>query len=160
MREPDLIKHYTQHPDWKAWKTGTSRTTLASWLIEAPGVAIWSHYLLGLVHLRDVEGVDLAKKVYDKAGFEILLAALDPNQNIDPDGPPWKTLSPVTLTMQFGGVSDDTAIDILGMFAREVVEGRLSPEPGGADLPGLSRENWRQNLAATLACISEGRHLD
>lgn len=169
MREPDLIQRYTHHADWKAWRIpppkDKPKTSLGTWLIEAPGIApAWTHYLLGVAVLRDVEGVEPALLQYTDADYELLLCAINPGKDgkfvPDPDSPPWKTLRPVTLALQFGGVSDFQAKTILDLFAEQVVKGQLSPEPGGVNLPGISKEAWRQALAATLACMSEGKHTD
>jgi len=89
-------------------------------------------------------------------------SAIDPTGGFipDPDSPPWKTLRPVTLALQFGNVSEFQAKTILDLFAERIVRGQLSPEPGGFHIEGtgLSKEAWRQLLSATLACMSEGKH--
>lgn len=167
MRKPDLIQRYDDHADWKAWQipdpADAPKTSIGSWLIEAPGIALaWSYYLLGMCLLRDVEGVEPAMLQYENADYELILCAIDPGKDgdfiPDPDNPPWKTLHPVTLSLQFGGVTDIQAEVILDLFAGQVVRGQLSPEPGCVDLPGIGKLAWRQTMAATLACMSEGKH--
>jgi hypothetical protein len=155
MREPDKsseVRDRLSGKHWAAWRVQyRPRATLGAWLLYCPGVhAAWSYWLLGLVHLRPVEGAPEAKKQYPDAEYELLSAALSPDCDPDPDSPKglhW--LSPLDFAHQFHGVTDAQAIDMLERFVDLVMGGRLAPDTD------YSRR-WRAFIDGTVEHLTTG----
>lgn len=121
---------------------------VACWWLHCPGQSIaWEHYVLSVVHLRDLPGVPPAVIRLPHATHEVHLAALDP-KNADPyDTDTWVRLQPYNLIDQVQVPSDDDASELAHLCAREVAEGRLWAEP---PLSGQV-EPWRTVLIRTSA---------
>src|SRR5689334_7548154 len=107
----------------QAWRIAIDDATRAkwpatcdSWLLHAPGAhPLWQFYLVGLISLRDVPGLEPAKKRHPSMTHELHVVALDPdhNQAYDPSdfdtcsSPRW--LHPLNLAEQFEIGSDRDA---------------------------------------------------
>ncbi len=107
--------------------------TLKAWLMFLPGQhPLWSHYELGVIHLRPIEGVRPAYKYVADAGHEIMLCALDPQQK--PNTADINTLYPLTpinYTVQFAGLTDEQAVEVGQIVCTSFIEGGLIAEPQG-----------------------------
>ena len=97
-------------------------------------------YYVGVIHLRDEEGLPKPKKYYPEAEYEIAIYALDsslePNPN-DPDS--FEFLLPPTFIKQFDGVSDEGAAFVMDKLIKLIVDGDLSLEPFIVE---GARERW------------------
>lgn len=122
--------------DLKADQTAT----LESWLLNLPDQAIWSHYHLSVVHLRDIDGVEPAQKSYPEAEHEFMMVALNPDYNpkVD-DMDSLHPLIPLNWVHQWHGLNDEKAKEICRGMVKYLVEGRLP-----AELQGIlgARELW------------------
>jgi hypothetical protein len=135
--------------DWQA--------CLGAYLVEAPFAhPIWSHYMVSAVHLRDIDGVKAAEKLFPDAAYEFSILALEPNQPLpDIDGSeahPPSVLRPADLMHQVaGGVTDEQMTLVLEDQVRVITMGMLSPD---SDF----RETWKQVLDAAAAHYRAGAH--
>jgi hypothetical protein len=144
MRTPDKVGV------GRAWRvileprTLDQTATLACWLVHCPGAhPFWDHWLIACIHLREIEGVAPPAKDYPEAEFELMVAALDPKSDLDPDRCNWQVLTPLDVHEQFHGVSDEIAQHIAEMFVNVVVSGKLSPDRD-------YRSVWRTMLRNTV----------
>lgn len=128
---------------------------LGSWFILAPLQSpAWDHYILSLIHLRPIEGVEPAVILQKGATHEFQMAAIAREGIPVADNPAtWRWLQPVNLSEQVNLPSDEAAVRLLERCVREIVEGRLWAEP---PLAGQV-EPWRSVLRAT-AEHAWGRH--
>lgn len=150
MRAPDL------HNRWSAWRLPVKPTTkphasLGLWVVHCPGVHVaWSYWAVSLVHLRPLEGAPPAALSYPDAEYEITSIALDPAHEPDVDGNAGlRFLMPVDVSEQFHGCTDAQAVQLLDLFIRTIVDGRLAPD---SDF----RSQWKRSLWATLEHITTG----
>ena len=137
MRKPDFNSSFAEiweisleqsviksNPDWSA--------TLSQYLIKSDLFhPAWNHWIIALIHLRDIEGVKPAHKYYLDAEYEILCLAVDPTSSPNPD--PDKSLelqflTPSDITIQFDGHDDTTAIELMQTLIHAIERGKLSPD--------------------------------
>lgn len=130
--------------------------TVTVWFIEAPGQSpTWSHYLLSVVHLREVVGVPAAVVNVPGATHEVMLFALDPGQNPEPGrAESWSPLFPLNVVLQLELPNDAAAAELCGLAAQAVVDGLLWAEP---PMSG-QREPWRSSLLKTAAHLRGEAH--
>jgi hypothetical protein len=128
-----------------------------SWLVFAPEAhPLWSWHAIMAVALRDVEGLAPANKSYPEAEFEIMIFALNPERPL-PDPRVWpepgdlSVLEPEDVAVQFDGVTDAQAAEILELCARACTAGYLVPDSD-------YRTAWKDSIAATVSHYAEGRH--
>jgi hypothetical protein len=136
---------YTPAPDDPpAWKAG-----VASWFLDCPGQSpAWQHYHLGIVHLRQLYGVEQARVTVPGATHEVILFALDPDASPRADDvETWRTLRPINLAEQIQLPSDEAAAQLLRRAAEDVMAGRLWAEP----LLAGQVEPWRTVLSVASA---------
>lgn len=109
------------------------------WFLHIPAAhPHWPRYMLSCIHLRPVEGQPPAKLQYPGATHEVMLVALNPEHNPNPDNrQSWQILTPVNAAVQFTSASDDDAAVLLDLVAQALVDGILPAEPsdfiGGSD---------------------------
>lgn len=130
--------------------------TLAVWLITSPHYhPFWSQFLLSSVHLRDIEGVKPAHKLFEEAQYEVLVAALNPEKGHRDakDGPPFRHMVPLNVREQFAAGTDEQVAHLTGLLAGGVVWGVLNPEPQG--IIG-AREQWAHSIESTMAHLVTG----
>jgi hypothetical protein len=144
LAEPDDIKRLDHS------------ATLSAWFITAPGQSIfWSNFLLAIYHLRDIEGVASAKKVYEGVTHELILVALNPDRNPQPlDMQTWQHMTPINFVIQVELPSDEKAKELLALAAHAVVDGALWAEP---PLSG-QQEPWRTSILRTAAHLRGEAH--
>jgi hypothetical protein len=157
MREPDVTG-----PAGKAWIMTAAASQpdhqahLESWLLQVPGAhPLWQHWVMALVHLRDVPGVKPAHRQYPEAEHELLILSLDPGHPANPDlaaGERLHFLTPPDLVHQFHGLTDDRARQLGTMAVRAICNGHLSPDQD-------FRSVWRTVIDATVAHYRQGAHL-
>lgn len=128
-------------------KTLDHTATLAVWIIDHRNAhPVWNQWMLGLVHLRDIDGVKPAAKAYPEAEFEVVVHALDPQHQVtDPNAAErLYLLTPPDVVKQFHGVSDEVATFIVERLVEQVVAGHLSPDQD-------HRTMWNRMIDSTVA---------
>lgn len=114
-------------------KIPAQAATLKALLMHLPKQhPVWDRYMLGVIHLRPIEGVKPARKLIANAEHEILMCALDPFAN--PDAENAETLvplQPVNYMVQFSGMTDDQAVKLVMTLATAFIEGGFYAEPQG-----------------------------
>ncbi|MDX3748711.1 hypothetical protein [Streptomyces sp. AK08-02] len=126
--------------------------TIDFWIITGPHWSpAWTQYMLGIVTLADVAGVDPARLQRPGVTHELLVVALDPDHGPYDAGKirasQLHTLRPVNVCEQFTA-TDGQARDLAVLCAKACVDGHLSPEPG--DGAGILRAGWRHSIEQTL----------
>lgn len=153
MRAPDFKGQ--RFSAWKVKQAAPERpdetASLVIWLFHCPGVhAVWSYWMAQLIHLRPIEGVKPADKRYPEAEYELLVLALHPDSKPDPDDArTFAWLTPPDSCVQFHGVTDDVAVEIVGLMARGVSDGFLCPDSDFA-------RHWESTLRSTLEHYTHG----
>lgn len=160
MRDPDK-----SGPGGRAWllkispKTKAQEAGLATWLVHAPGSHhIWPWKLVGLIHLRPIEGTPPAKKKYPEAEYEFLVISISPEEcpNPDPDncndGFPLLEGPEVIEQFHCNG-SDHDAVRICEAAIRAIVAGDLSPDSDW-------RSTWKTAIARTAEHFRSGVHVE
>ncbi len=154
-REPDV-----KGPYGRAWFIETKRpehaACLGSWIVNVPGAhPYWEHWLVALVHLREVPGVAPAKKKYPEAEFEFSIQSINPETCPEPDPDKaeegYPLLQPVDVVEQFHGVSDRDARRIVDTCIEAMVHGRISPDQD-------FRPMWNRTIQGTVAHFRAGKH--
>lgn len=153
MREPDVIGNVARA--WRVPKPPDAPkdqdATVAAWLIEGPFHPAWQHWLMSVVHLREIPGVKPAVKRYPEAAYEFLIASLHADGGHDPDQPQgWLWLQPLDVCEQFHGMGDGEAADMLRVFVGAVCDGIASPDSD-------YRRFWQQQLDLAMQHAA-GRH--
>jgi hypothetical protein len=152
MRSPD------KEGKWRAWEvrlTSEERAAcpaqLGDWVVHAPGVhPFWSWWRVSLIHLRDIPGQPPAQRQYPEAEYELLSIALDPACVVDPDDvTTQKWLQPIDFSIQFYGLSDDSARYLLTLLIDGVVSGHLHPDTD-------FERSWRGAISATIEHLTGG----
>lgn len=125
--------------DPKDWHAG-----IGTWFIDAPHQSpAWRHYMLSIIHLRDIAGVKPPSIREEGATHEVMILALDPAGKPDPQNQAsWVFLSPHNLEEQVTLADDASASKLLGICAQKIVDGTLWAEPA---LSGQV-EPWRSFL--------------
>jgi hypothetical protein len=135
-------------PDWVA--------TVSCWFLECPGQSpAWSHYVMWVIHLRDLDDVPPAHIEIPGATHELVVAALDPDYN--PKAlrlSPWRFLRPLNVQEQVQLPNDETARKLASIAVQAVVNGTLPAEPA---LSGAV-EPWRTSLIRTSAHLRGEEH--
>jgi len=128
--------------------TKSQEATLGAYLMYIPSAHLfWRHYMICVIHLRDIEGANPAVKQYPEATHELLVAALNPDYAPDPNDPETiHTLRPLNVVVQFTVPKDEDAQEILTLAARACVDGRFLVEPEG--ILG-ARGQWVDSIRAT-----------
>lgn len=115
----------------------------------------WQWWVVGVVHLRDVEGVAEAKRAYSAAEYEFTILTVDPEESAAPDpdmvNEGYSFLYPADVAEQFDGVSDSDAARIAYLGIQEIVSGRISPDEG-------FQPAWKKMLDETVKSFHAGLH--
>lgn len=158
IREPDL-----KGERWSAWRCDLSQlvhhvpqqaATMALWLLHCPGAhPMWSYYVMCLIHLRPIPGeTQPAHREYPEAEYELIVGAVDPKVEPDPDdieGFARRVMSPLDQRDQFHGVTDRHACHVVELMARACTDEILCPESG-------FRQLWQSTLHNTISHYSGG----
>lgn len=159
MREPDF-----KGPFGRAWTLAHTSDVpdhtacLGSWLVNVPGAhPWWSHWLVSVIHLRDIPGVKPAFKKYPDAGFEFAIYSINPDKCPQPDPDDiangFPLLTPVDVQEQFHGVSDRDAWRIAQSGIEAMVHGRISPDQD-------FRPMWNRLIVGTVSHFRQGKHAE
>lgn len=156
MRAPDKSSDFVERltgKQWAAWRVErvAGGAGLGAWLLFCPGVhAAWSYWVLGLVHLRPVDGIPEARKSYPDAEYELHSMALAPDFEPDPDKPDsLHIMTPLDFAHQFHGVTDEQAKHMLDRFVDLVLLGRIAPDSDYA-------RRWRAFIDGTVEHLTTG----
>lgn len=153
------------HLDMPPSTQAKPHATLSTWLITAPQYhPLWSQYNLGMVHLRDEDGLGPPQRLdFAGATHELLVFALNPDKGPYDEadfarfavegGMPY--LTPQNIGLQFE-MSDTEAVDLAEWAIKGVVHGALNPET--ADAPERIRELWKGSMVKTLAHMRGEAH--
>lgn len=137
-------------------RTPEQQATLAQWFVHLPGQAVWSDYLINVVHLRPIDGAPPAVLDRADATHEVLVVALDPIENPRPNAmETWRFLRPINVQCQFQVPSDDLAIEMGRLLTQACLDGVLFIEPGG--IRG-AREYWQGTVDRTAEHMRTGGH--
>ncbi len=143
----------------KAWsiplkpQSPAEEACLACWVVHATWAhAFWSYWGITLVHLRDMPGVPSAHKNYPQAEYELVIAAIDPDE-CPPDRDAFVPayLHPIDVVKQFDGVRDRDAVRIVELAVDAIVAGQLSPDQD-------YRRTWNRVIDATVEHFKAGKH--
>lgn len=160
---PRALVSTTEMVQWKAWRWRLQPTgkrerpdhdaTLAMWLLDCPGAhAVWSRWVVSLIHLRPIAGVRPAMKRFPEAMFEMSSAALHPNEPFELDSAgPLPFLHPFDWVVQFHGVTDEQAIRVGELVVESCMSGRISPDSDFAS-------HWETAIPATADHFARGVH--
>ncbi len=158
MREPDVVGPYGRawFIDVKNPKIPDHTASLGSWIVNVPGAhPYWEHWLVALVHLRDIPGVRPAYKKYPEAEFEFSIHSIDPLScpKPDPDNAleGFPLLSPVDVVEQFHGISDRDVVRIGHGAVQAIVQGHVSPDQD-------YRSVWHELITGTVGHFRQGVH--
>ena len=108
--------------------------TIGEWLIECPSAhPLWHSYVIALISMRPVVGLDTPIFFLDGATHEILLVALDPTK---PRLPIIlgevsflaSSLEPLNFAAQFIEIDDALAIDRIRKTVADICAGGLNPD--------------------------------
>lgn len=146
-----LYEHEPDEPmDWTA--------TVAQWFLICPGQSpAWDNYMLGIVHLRPIEGAKREPYIaFEGATHEVILYALDPQERpIPTDYNTWHNLSPMNFVGQYTVPSDEYAKADAKVMALAVIHGLTWAEP---PLSG-QKEPWQTQLRQ-IEAHHRGEHDD
>lgn len=123
---PELVGRHAMA--WDYVIPGKMNATIKAWVVRAPMAhPAWHSYMIGVCHLRPMEG--FAKPVlYDpRATHEIFVYALNPNQVMNV-GEDLAYLSPANYAEQWTAESDEAAVKQAESVIREICDGKLSPD--------------------------------
>lgn len=162
----DEIKPTYDGPAAKVWSVdppqddGDPRlaVSLATYLMFAPNAhPHWNWHIMLGVSLRPVEGVPAAVKHYPEAEYELMVFALDPDQEV-PDPHTWPLgrgrgllMDPPDAVVQFHGVTDEQAVEVYSLAAKAVADGILIPDTD-------HRQKWIGAIRATVEHYRDGGH--
>ena len=120
-------------------------TTLETWFLHLPPAhPIWPRYLLSVIHLRPDPAFGPARLKYPGATHELMVVALDPEKNPQPNQPEtWHHLTPINYVNQFHGLTDAGAAGLARTAAEQVVQGQLWVET--SDIAG-GKAQWDRFL--------------
>jgi hypothetical protein len=120
---------------------------LEGWLLNVPGQAIWSYYIVAVIHLRGTPRPDdevlQPHKRWPGATHELLVVALDPAYTPKPeDNKTWRYVTPINVAWQFTCSTDDVAKKVCRILACEAADGQLLLEPTTT----IQIEKWAARL--------------
>lgn len=164
MREPDLagvarawrISEDPRVQERHIREFGHEHTGLQTWLINGPYHPFWSWWHVGVISLRDFEGMPPAQKQYPAAEFEFAIYSLDGTPDIeaiergDLDNRGFKFLSPPDVVFHFDGVNDRQAVEICDAAVQLIVRGQSCDSD--------FRRFWDGSLRATVEHYKKGGH--
>lgn len=133
--------------DWDA--------TVGIYIVQAFGAhPLWDHWAVCVIHLRPIDGVPPAKRLFATATHELMIVALNPDAPLPELGPSpitVHTLSPVDVIEQFEVENDAGAAEILALSVKAIVEGYMSPDQD-------FRAKWHTAIQRTAEHFRSGLH--
>lgn len=156
MREADLIgscgrawllRHNDETPN---------TATICGWLVNRPGAhPHWQWWVVALITLKDLPGIQPARKTYPEAEYELLIYAIDPTNcpAPEPDNPNgYPPLLPIDVMYQFHGISEKVSQRLVSIVVQTILVGRVSPDQD-------FRRVWDGLLTKTLKDLREENDL-
>lgn len=157
---PHLPGSCTSVGIWRLEVQGEPRkphATVGAWLVSGPFHVAWSRWLVSIVHLRPVPGVDAAKLHFETATHEVQIMSCDPEhygehaEILASKGARWfRLLDPPDLICQIEVTGDAMAVQCVEPLLRLVADGQLSPD---SDF----RRSWERMLVAHAAEFRSGK---
>ena len=154
-------------PMGRAWSVPLSNDkpewsgSVGVWLLESDKFhPAWTRWLVGLVHLRPIEGVRPAAKHFPSATHEFHIVSLNPEHYANhaeklagrfSEDEPWGFLTPIDVVEQFEVSADAIARQILDLAVRAILDGHASPDQDYRTL-------WQRLIADTAKHYRDGRH--
>lgn len=163
MATPTIVPEPTYRGAYgEAWKIDLAsahevkpHTSVVTYIIRAPGQALWDHYMVSVVHLRDTPGIDAAIKHAPNMTHEFMLIALNPELFPTPTDPnSWQHLEPLNVVQQIECGDDRQAERLADLAARAICDGFIPAEPS---LPG-ELAAWRESIRMTAEHGRTGGH--
>lgn len=133
---------------------GAASQALDSWLLQIPGLAIWSRYAILCASLRDVPGVPPAFKDFEEATHELIVLAIHPDVPSDKfeEGCWSPYLTPINFVRQVCCESDEKMNRVTQELARQCVMGQLWPEMESVRVDEIRmRDLWNERITELLA---------
>ena len=129
-------------------------TCIAAWFLDLPPAhPHWPRYLLSVVDLAPHPGLADAALHYPEAQYELLVIALNPERNPQPDAPDtWQHLTPLNVVVQFHGVTRAQAEALADQAAQWCVDGHRWVET--QDVLG-EKGRWEADIQAEAARLAE-----
>lgn len=137
-----------------------TQASLALAIVHAPGVHVAIHWwMVGLIHLRDIPGVNPAHLDFPGASHELTAIPLDPAcysklVAVEPDSAEMlKRLRPlrdIDQKVQFTVSSDELALRVFDAVIGEIEIRTMHPD---SDF----RSHWRQVIQNLAATVTRGR---
>lgn len=85
-------------------------------------------FSLSMITLADIPGVPPAKKSFPWMTHELVVHTIDKSKISEFRAPPWPTMSPHNIGVQFQVNSDAQAIELVDFIIKAIVDGVLPPE--------------------------------
>lgn len=85
-------------------------------------------FFLGMITLADIPGVPPAKKSFPWMTHELIIHTIDKSKISEFEIPPWPTMSPHNISVQFQVNSDSQAIELVRFIVKAIVDDILLPE--------------------------------
>jgi hypothetical protein len=129
--------------------------TVGGFIVNAQGAhPFWDHWMISVVHLRPIEGVQPATIVVEGATHELMIAAIDPElplPSLDAATESWRVhwLRPIDVLEQFQAKDDAVAHQILELAVQAIVGGYASPDQDW-------RRWWKNAVASTAERYASG----
>jgi hypothetical protein len=133
------------------------RGGIASYVVNGPFNIMWQWWLVGMVHLRPIEGVKPPHLLRPDATHEFLIASIHPDERVDidrvekPGFRGLRTLDPIDVQHQLAGLTDAQAEELGDLCMQAVVRGMLSPDQDW-------RRMWVRSLEQTAEHVRTGGH--
>ncbi|WP_339098268.1 hypothetical protein WDJ50_18525 (plasmid) [Deinococcus sp. VB142] len=129
-------------------------TCIAAWFLDLPPAhPHWPRYLLSVVDLAPHPGLADAVLHYPEAQYELLIIALNPERDPQPNDPDtWQHLMPLNVVVQFHGVTRAQAEALVDEAAQWCVDGRRWVET--QDVMG-ERDRWKAEVQAEAARLGQ-----
>lgn len=131
--------------------------TVGVFVVRVPGAHIlWDHWLVSMIHLRDITGVPPAHRTFPSATHEFMILALDPGEplpslDVTADWHP-RTLRPVDVLEQLELADDVVADEVLELAVQAITAGSISPDQD-------FRTAWKEALVLTQKHYAQGKHV-
>ncbi len=131
MRAPDL-----KSEDIQAWHvkktTPDAAAALNQWIVSGPFHPFWKFWIVSVVSLKEIPGIEPSKKHYPEAEYEISILSLHPDHPVDVDaferGECLHPIMPPDLVMQIDGIQETWAIAIVDSMLTVIMSGTASPD--------------------------------
>lgn len=134
-------------------KNGDAHSALRQWVVKGPFHPFWNTWIVTVLHLRDLPGLQPSTKTSPEMTHEFIMFALNPGKDqfsptvYDPDDLPFPLpyLQPIDVTCQVECKSDAHAVDLCDLAVKIIMDGHATPDQD-------FRPFWERTLPATAKC--------